>query len=89
MPKDENGRDSIICASNADGKTIVVVKATNVHALEVDDDTTGTDHGNDLGNASLDENSVPVWTVLSSAGDGSIIEVYGDPANGKILIDSN
>ena len=88
-PLDENSRPTIICASNLDGITIVPIKCSAAHEVFVDDDTTGSDMGNDLGNASLDENSRPVWTALSSAGDGSIIEVYGDPATGKILINSN
>lgn len=87
---DDNSRPTIICASNADGKTIVQIQAdpTN-HGLQIDDNTTGSDAGNNGGKAMLDENSIPVWTALSNAGDGAIVEVYGDPATHKVLINSN
>lgn len=88
--KDQNGRNTIICASSLDGATIVPVFADpTTHGLKVDDNSTGSDNGNNGGNAMLDENSVPVWTALSSTGDGSIVEVYGDIATGKILINSH
>ena len=85
---DQNGRPTIICASSADGVTIVpiYVNVANNNGLMIDDNTTGSDNGNNAGNAMLDENSVPVWTALSSAGDGSIVEVYG--LNNKVLINS-
>ena len=90
IPTDENGRKSMACASNADGITIVPIQCNPTqHAILTDDNTTGSDAGNDSGNASLDENSAPVWAALSSAGDGSIVEVYGDPTSGKLLINSN
>lgn len=84
---DENGRPTIICASKNDGKTIVQIKATN-HALAVLDGSGQTDNGNNNGNAIVDENSVGVWTALSSAGNGTIVEVYGDPSTGSVLIKS-
>ncbi len=88
--KDENGRNTLICASQDDGQTIVQVYADPIsHGLAVDDDTTGDDNGNNGGNAMLDENNVAVMTVLSSDGDGAIVEVYGDILTGKVLIDSN
>lgn len=87
---DENGRPTIICASDADGVSIVVLQADPTsHRLQGDDDTVGSDNGNNSGNAMLDENSVHVWTALSSANDGTIVEVYADPNTGKVLIDSN
>ncbi len=36
----------------------------------------------------LNENSVPVMTALSSSGDGTIIEVYGDLDTGRLLVNS-
>lgn len=87
--KDENSRPAVILASENDGVTIVPLKADPTsHGIEVDDNTGGSDNGNNKGNAMLDQNSVPVWTALSSAGDGAIVEVYGDPATGKVLINS-
>lgn len=88
--RDENNRPTIICVSNADGLTIVPIVASSTnHALQVEDNTTGSDNGNNQDNAMLDENSVPVWTALSSDGDGSIVEVYADQLTGKVLINSN
>lgn len=86
---DENGRPTIIAVSNADGLTIVPIYAKpSNNKLYVHNGVGGTDYGNNLGNAMLDENSVPVWTALSSDGDGSIVEVYADPATNRILVDN-
>ena len=88
--RDENSRPTLICASSADGQTIVqIVADPTTHGLKVDDNTTGSDNGNNGGSAMLDQNGVPVMTALSSDGDGAIVEVYGDPATNSILIDSN
>ena len=85
---DQNTRPTIICASQTDGTTIVQIQADpSTHVLKVSDNTTGSDNGNNNGNAMEDENSVSVWTALSSANDGSIIEVYG--LNNAVLINSN
>lgn len=86
---DQNSRPTIITVSSADGETIVSGLANPVnHALLTNLASTGSDNGNNQGNAMLDENSRPVWTALSSAGDGSIVEVYSDPVTGRILIDN-
>lgn len=83
---DENSRPTIICASKNDGVTIVPIQADPItHALMVETSVGGSDNGNNGNNAMLDENSIPVWTALSSDGSGEIIEVYGD--NGSILIE--
>jgi len=86
---DENSNSTILCALNTDGIGIVQVKVNPVnHALEIDDNTTGSDNGNNLGNAMLDQNSRPVWIAESSNGDGTLVEVYGD-TNGNLLVNSN
>lgn len=87
---DSNGRPTLICADSSDGITVVPIQAnpTN-HAIKYNDAHTGLDNGNNSDSAMLDENSVPVCTALSSAEDGSIVEVYADSATGSILIDSN
>ena len=86
---DENGKATIICASSLDGITIVPIKINPAnHGLKVDDNTTGSDNGNNNGNAVIDSNEVAGWLAESSAGDGSLIEVYGDESTGKVLIDS-
>ena len=87
--RDENSQPTIIAVSLADGKTIVQGQAhPTKHALEVDDNTTGSDNGNNLGNAMLDENSVPVWLAESSDGSGNLVEVYANSETNKILVDS-
>ena len=86
---DENGRQTIMAISNVDGKTIAPIYANPTsHAVHVDDNTTGSDLGNNGGNAMLDENSRQVITALSSTGDGSIIEVYVNDSTGALLVNS-
>lgn len=87
-PRDENSKTTIICASSADGLTIVPIQATSAHALLVEDGTSGTDNGNNNGNAMLDENGVAVWTGISNADGKTVIEIYGNPLTGAILISS-
>ena len=86
---DSNFRPTLICASKLDGTTIVPILADpTTHGVLNDDGVTGSDNGNNGGNAMMDENMVAVATALSSVGDGAVIEVYGDAANGKLLIKS-
>lgn len=87
--KDENGVSTLICASKNDGTTIVRIKANPTdHGLIIDDGTTGSDNGNNGGNAMRDENMVPVLIAVSSVDGKTPVEVYGDPVTGAILIDS-
>lgn len=84
---DQNNRPTIICVSLNDGTTIVPAKINPAnHCLKIDDNTTGSDNGNNGGNAMLDENGVAVWMAESSDGSGNLIEVYAD---GGIYVDSN
>lgn len=86
---DENNRPSIIAVDSTDPTIIRKVTADPVlHTLDVSDGATGSDNGNNGGIALLDENSVPVWTALSSVGDGSLVEVYAS-SSGKLLINSH
>jgi hypothetical protein len=84
---DANERPLIICVSSVDGKTIVPIYTDG--GLNVDDAHTGSDVGNNDGNAMMDENSVACWTALSSANDGTVVQLYGNPLNNKLLIDSH
>lgn len=84
--KDQNARPTIICASKTNGTTIVPITAVpSTHALSVLDGTGQINNGNNNGNAMLDENGVAVWIAKSSAGNGAIVEVYGDDATGSVL----
>ena len=89
IPIDSNGRPAIGCASNTDGKTIIAAQADpSTHELLVDDNSTGTDHGNNGGQAMIDENGNAVWLAQSSANDGTFVEVYINSSK-QILIKSN
>jgi len=87
---DENARPTLIGVSNVDGVTIEQVTADpSTHALIVDDGTTGSDLGNNNGVALLDENSVSVLMAESSAGDGTLVEVYVNDSTGHLLVNSH
>lgn len=97
---DQNTVPTLIAASSADGTTIVKIKANaSNHGLQIDDAHTGSDNGNNKGNAMKDENMRPVLLAVSSStttvnGVSYIqgvtpVEVYGDLATGKLLVDSN
>lgn len=85
--RDDNNVPTLLGALNTDGVTPVkvMVNSTN-HGIEVDDNSTGTDHG--VSRAVRDANSVPVLMAVSSADGVTPVEVYVD-SNGHLLIDSN
>jgi hypothetical protein len=86
---DKNHKSTIIGVSNVNGTTIIPIYGNPAtKSLKVDDNTTGSDYGNNQGIAMIDENRINVATALSSADDGSIIELYGDPITNKLLINS-
>ena len=86
---DQNGKPTIIATSNVDTSIVrVTANVSNNHGLSINDNTTGSDIGNNGGIANINENGISVMTALSSAGDGTLVEVYCD-ANGKLLINSN
>ncbi len=88
IKKDENGRPTIAGILNSDGVTITPIQADpNNHTLNTSDGSSGSDNGNNSGNALLDDNGTPVLTVLSNAGDGTIIELYVD-SSGNLLTKS-
>lgn len=84
---DNNGIPTLICASSADGITIVPVQvgATN-HGVSVSDATTGTDFGRSV--AVRDNNRVTVLMAVSSADGITPVEVYAD-SSGNLLVNSN
>lgn len=86
--RDENSVPTKTALSNADGETILRVKADpTTHALNVNDDTTGSDLSGDI--AARDENSVPVMLAVSSADGVTPVPLYIDSVTGKLLINSN
>jgi hypothetical protein len=95
--RDQNNVPTLLGALSTDGITPTKVEVNPAnHALKVDDDVTGTDHG--VQNAVRDSNYVPVLLGVASATItvGGIdyiqgvtpVEVYAD-SDGKLLIDSN
>lgn len=86
---DQNNRPTMIATLNTNGKSIVRITAnvSSNNGMSINDNTTGSDNGNNSGVANLDENSNPVMTALSSAGDGTLVEVYAD-STGHLLINS-
>lgn len=94
--RDENNVTTLMGALSTDGTTptLVAVNPSN-HALKVDDNPAGSDHG--VLNAPRDENGVPVLMAVSSttATVGGIsyvqgvtpVVVYADSSN-RLLIDS-
>lgn len=88
--KDENGVSTIITVSNGDGTTIVRnIADPSTHRFQVNDGTTGSDNGNNNGNAMKDENDISVWIAASSADGQSPIEVYSDPLTQLLLVNSH
>ena len=87
---DENSRTTLIATSMVDGSSIVqAVADSTTHKLLIHSAVGGADMGNNQGNAMLDENSVPVATAESSAGDGSIVEVYADASDKFVRVTNN
>ncbi len=84
--RDQNNVPTLLGALSTDGITPVRVKANpSNHGLEVDDNTTGSDHG--VANAVRDSNFVPVLLAVSSADGVTPVEVYAD-SSGNLLVDS-
>ena len=82
--KDENGVNSLIAVSSADGTTIDAVTADpSTHAISVSDGTSGTDFGPT--NALRDVNNVSTVMAVSSADGVTPVPLYTD-GSGKTLI---
>lgn len=85
---DENGVATIIGISNTDGAAIRRIAADpSTHILNTNNDTTGTDRGNNGNNAYRDENERPVLIAVSSADGKTPIELYVDSVN-NLLVNS-
>ncbi len=95
--RDNNNVPTLLGALSTDGTTPTKVKVNaSTHALKVEDNTTGTDHG--VAAAPRDQNNIPVLLAVSSttATVGGIdyvagvtpVVVYAD-VDGNLLVDSN
>jgi len=82
--RDENHVPTAIASLNDNASIVrVQVNASN-NSLKVDNNTTGSDAGNDI---LIDENHVPILMGVSSADGETPIAIYAD-SNGKLLINS-
>lgn len=85
--RDQNFVPTLIAALETDGITPILVKASPTnHGVEVDDDTTGIDHGRSV--AVKDANGISVLMAVASDDGVTPIEVYAD-SSGNLLIDSS
>ncbi len=85
--RDENNVPTLLGALSTNGTTLVPVQVNaTLHALSVEDNTTGSDHGPT--NAPRDQNNVPALMAVSSDDGVTPVVVYAD-ADGNLLIDSN
>lgn len=81
---DGNNIPTILGVLNTDGVTPTNPKINpSTHILDVEDNTTGSDFGNDL--ADRDENSKT--TMIATDASGNIITLYVN-SSGQLLIDS-
>ena len=86
---DENSRATLIGTLNTDGETPTQVQADpSTNALLVDNHATGSDNGNNDGNALTDENGRPTLMALASDGSGEIVNVYVT-STGRLMVDSS
>lgn len=84
--KDENSIPTMIGALDTNGQSITRVVADPLtSALEVDDGSTGTNHGPT--NAPRDENGIPALQAVSSADGQTPVTLYVNSL-GHLLIDS-
>ena len=85
--RDGNNVPTKTAVSNADGTTILRVKADPVtHGLAISDGTTGA--VTTQANAPRDENGVPVMMAVSSADGVTLVPLAIDSATGKLLVKS-
>lgn len=85
--RDENSVTTMTGALNSTGTSIVAVKVNaSTHALSVDNNSTGSDHG--TVNALRDENDVHALMAVSSADGRTPVALYVT-SDGKLLINSS
>lgn len=81
---DNNGIQTMIGVLNTDGVTPTRVTADPTsHALDISDNTTGSDLGNDI----VARDNSGQTTMAATDDNGSIINLYVD-SSGNLLIDS-
>jgi len=85
--RDGNYIPTVLALLESDGATPINIAADpSSHALEVDDNSSGSDNGPTPARALRDGNYVTTLVALSSAGDGALVPLYAT-ADGKLLID--
>lgn len=84
--RDENRIPTIQVVSDTDGETLINLQADPTsHALDVDNNTTGSDNG--PADAARDENRIPIAMAVSSADGVTPVALYANSSN-CLLIDS-
>lgn len=84
--RDKNLIPTMTGVLDSDGETVTNATADPVtNLLDVEDDTTGSDNGNDL--AVHDSNMVPTLIAVSDVDGKSIVPLYVD-SSGCLLINS-
>ena len=85
--KDNNGVNTMIALSNADGSTILNVSANaSSNLLMVEDGTSGSDLSGD--NAAHDENYVTTLMAVSSADGVTPVPIYLNSSSKGLLVKS-
>lgn len=84
--RDQNRIPVLLGTLNTDGVMPIMVEATaSIHALNVSNGLTGTDHGTI--NAERDQNRIPILMAVSAVDGVTPVEIYAD-SNGNLLIRS-
>lgn len=84
--RDQNTVPTLLGALETNGTTIVPIEANpTTHALEVNDNVTGSDHGPT--NAPRDQNFVPVLMAISETDGVTPVVIYAS-STGELLVDS-
>lgn len=82
---DENSRPTMTAELNTTGSSVIRVTADpSTHAVDADDNTTGSDHGDGI---LTDENGRPSLFAVSSSDGITLIPLYAD-STGQLLIKS-
>lgn len=84
---DANSNATITGRLNTNGTTVTRVQVDpSTHALSVDDNTTGSDHGGTI--AATDSNGRPTMFAVSNADGVTLVALYVN-SSGELLIDSS
>lgn len=82
---DGNRVKTLICASNADGVTPVLIYINpSTNRLKLQHGSGGSDLGTD--EAPRDENFKPTWIGVSSDDGSTPVPIFADPSTNEVLV---